>query len=103
MEIDVCSVSQGDKRVFSTLSQALGLMADLDLGRLSRRAAIPAALTERAIIGTEHLRWMGDARFMYGFLRGSECLGPALAMVGLIVSSCLLTCYFNRGGAEDCQ
>lgn len=36
MQIDVCSVSQGDKRVFSTLSQALGLMADLDLGRLSR-------------------------------------------------------------------
>ena len=34
MQIDVCSVSQGDKRVFSTLSQALGLMADLDLGTL---------------------------------------------------------------------
>jgi hypothetical protein len=25
---------------------------------------------------------------MYGFLRGSECLVPALAIVGLIVSSC---------------
>ena len=34
MQIDVCSVSQGDKRVFSTLTQALGLMADLDLGKL---------------------------------------------------------------------
>lgn len=34
MQIDVCSVSQGDKRIFSTLSQALGLMADLDLGTL---------------------------------------------------------------------
>ena len=34
MQIDVCSVSQGDKRFFSTLTQALGLMADLDLGTL---------------------------------------------------------------------
>jgi hypothetical protein len=29
----------------------MGLMADLD-------------------INTEHLRWMGDTRFIYGFLRG---------------------------------
>jgi sphingosine kinase len=35
------------------MSQAMGLMADLD-------------------IGTEHLRWMGDTRFMYGLIRGSE-------------------------------
>lgn len=35
------------------MSVAIGLMADLD-------------------IGTEHLRWMGDTRFVYGFLRGSE-------------------------------
>lgn len=34
MQIDVCSISQGDQRVFSTLTQALGLMADLDLGKL---------------------------------------------------------------------
>lgn len=37
------------------MSQSLGLMADLD-------------------IGTEHLRWMGDTRFMVGLLRGGECI-----------------------------
>ena len=102
MQIDVCSVSQGDKRVFSTLTQALGLMADLDLGKFSS-PAVAATSTEQVILGTEHLRWMGDARFMYGFLKGSECLDPALAIVGLIVSSCHLICYSNRGGTEDRQ
>ena len=33
------------------MSVSIGLMADLD-------------------IKTEHLRWMGDTRFVYGFLRG---------------------------------
>lgn len=41
MNIDVCSVTQKDTRVLSFLSQAIGLMAELDLG-------------------TEHLRFMGD-------------------------------------------
>jgi hypothetical protein len=36
------------------------------------------------VIGTEHLRWMGDARFMYGFVRGRECLIPAFVVDGLI-------------------
>lgn len=35
MDLDVCSVTQGDKRVWSFFSQSLGLMADLDLGKLS--------------------------------------------------------------------
>ncbi|KAH8833669.1 ATP-NAD kinase-like domain-containing protein [Flagelloscypha sp. PMI_526] len=50
-QVDICSVVQDEKRTMSFMSQALGLMADLDLG-------------------TEHLRWMGDARFVYGLLRG---------------------------------
>jgi hypothetical protein len=45
------SITQGDKTYLSFLTQAIGLMADLDLG-------------------TEHLRWMSDARFVYGYLRG---------------------------------
>jgi sphingosine kinase len=53
MKVDAFSLTQNGKRTISFMSQALGLMADLD-------------------IGTEHLRWMGDARFMVGFLRGSE-------------------------------
>ncbi|KAK7460375.1 sphinganine kinase lcb4 [Stygiomarasmius scandens] len=51
MHVDVFSITQGGKRTLSFMSQALGLMADLD-------------------IGTENLRWMGDTRFIYGLLRG---------------------------------
>ncbi|KAG0233781.1 sphinganine kinase lcb4 [Actinomortierella wolfii] len=46
MLADLCSVTQGQKRVFSFLSQTFGMIADSDLG-------------------TEHLRWMGSARFTY--------------------------------------
>ncbi|KAF8892551.1 ATP-NAD kinase-like domain-containing protein [Infundibulicybe gibba] len=51
MKVDVFSLTQQGKRTISFMSQALGLMAELD-------------------IGTEHLRWMGDARFMVGLIRG---------------------------------
>ncbi|WVR06330.1 hypothetical protein IAU60_003361 [Kwoniella sp. DSM 27419] len=53
LNIDLCSVLllPSMERRFAFLSQALGLMVDLD-------------------IGTEHLRWMGDTRFMVGFLKG---------------------------------
>ncbi|KAF8636568.1 hypothetical protein AX17_003379 [Amanita inopinata Kibby_2008] len=51
MQVDTFSIVQNDKRKISFMSQALGLMADLDLG-------------------TENLRWMGDARFTVGLLRG---------------------------------
>ncbi|KAK4215296.1 sphingoid long chain base kinase 4 [Rhypophila decipiens] len=47
--LDLISVTQGTKRTLSFLSQALGMIADLD-------------------ITTEHLRWMGPHRFTYGFL-----------------------------------
>ncbi|KAL6717988.1 sphinganine kinase lcb4 [Lecanora helva] len=47
--LDLASVTQGDKRTLSFLSQSLGIVADVDLG-------------------TEHIRWMGSARFTYGFL-----------------------------------
>ncbi|PFH54314.1 hypothetical protein AMATHDRAFT_44835 [Amanita thiersii Skay4041] len=51
MHVDVFSVTQQNKRTISFMSQALGLMADLDLG-------------------TENLRWMGDGRFVVGLFRG---------------------------------
>ncbi|OCH94969.1 hypothetical protein OBBRIDRAFT_788712 [Obba rivulosa] len=50
MSIDMFSVTQGDQRIFSFFSQAVGLMADLDLG-------------------TEHLRFLGSTRFVVGFLQ----------------------------------
>jgi len=53
MKVDLFSMIQSGKRSVSFMSQALGLMADLD-------------------IGTENLRWMGDTRFIYGLLRGRE-------------------------------
>ncbi|CUA68385.1 sphingosine kinase [Rhizoctonia solani] len=51
MPYDLCSFTQDGETSVSFLSQAIGLMADLDLG-------------------TEHLRWMGGARFIAGYLRG---------------------------------
>ncbi|KAF4608502.1 sphinganine kinase lcb4 [Pleurotus pulmonarius] len=51
MKVDLFSFVQNKKRSISFMSQALGLMADLD-------------------IGTDHLRWMGETRFMYGLIRG---------------------------------
>ena len=46
--LDLVSVTQGEKRTLSFLSQSVGVVADVDLG-------------------TEHIRWMGSARFTYGF------------------------------------
>ncbi|KAK5073979.1 sphinganine kinase lcb4 [Lithohypha guttulata] len=47
--IDLASVTQGNKRTLSFLSQSLGIVAESDLG-------------------TENIRWMGDFRFTFGFL-----------------------------------
>ncbi|KAF7343327.1 DAGKc domain-containing protein [Mycena venus] len=52
MPLDICSVTQGDTRIYSFLSQVIGLMADLDMG-------------------TEWIRWAGDVRFVLGFLYGA--------------------------------
>lgn len=45
--MDLISITQGEKRFLSFLSQTLGIIAEADLG-------------------TEHLRWMGEHRFTYG-------------------------------------
>lgn len=47
--MDLASMTQGDKRTLSFLSQSLGIVAESDLG-------------------TENIRWMGDFRFTFGFL-----------------------------------
>lgn len=69
--VDLCSIlllPEGKRRL-SFLSQATGLMVDAD-------------------IGTENLRWMGDARFMYGFLRGiASNKGAKMKMVLDVVES----------------
>lgn len=47
--LDLVSITQGEERTLSFLSQSVGVVAESDLG-------------------TDHLRWMGSARFTYGFL-----------------------------------
>lgn len=47
--LDLASITQGDKRTLSFLSQSLGIVAESDLG-------------------TDNIRWMGDFRFTFGFL-----------------------------------
>lgn len=47
--LDLISITQGETRTLSFLSQSVGIVAESDLA-------------------TEHLRWMGETRFYYGFL-----------------------------------
>lgn len=47
--LDLVAVTQGQRRYWSFLSQAVGIVAESDLG-------------------TENIRWMGSARFTFGFL-----------------------------------
>jgi sphingosine kinase len=47
--LDLISITQGETRTLSFLSQSVGIVAESDLA-------------------TEHLRWMGGQRFVYGFL-----------------------------------
>ncbi|KAI9893536.1 MAG: sphinganine kinase lcb4 [Vezdaea aestivalis] len=49
MPLDLVSITQGDRRTLSFLSQSVGICAESDLG-------------------TDHLRWMGSQRFTYGIL-----------------------------------
>ena len=53
MKVDLFSFVQGETKLISFMSQALGLMAELD-------------------IGTENWRWMGDTRFLLGFIKGRK-------------------------------
>ncbi|KAM0723279.1 hypothetical protein Q7P37_001480 [Cladosporium fusiforme] len=47
--LDLTAITQGDQRYYSFLSQAVGIIAECDLG-------------------TDSLRWMGPFRFTWGFL-----------------------------------
>lgn len=63
-KLDVASILQPatGKRIFSFLSVTYGMVANLD-------------------IGTEHLRWMGGTRFVWGAIR--EILGQKTYMVNI--------------------
>jgi sphingosine kinase len=62
--IDLVSITQGERRTLSFLSQSVGIVAESDLG-------------------TENMRWMGSARFTIGFLQ--RLLGKTLWPVDLAV------------------
>ncbi|KAG2134405.1 ATP-NAD kinase-like domain-containing protein [Suillus bovinus] len=49
LKTDLFSFAQGDRRRISFMSQTIGITADID-------------------IETEHLRWMGDTRFIIGYI-----------------------------------
>lgn len=66
MKVDLFSFTQGNQKRISFMSQTVGLMADVD-------------------IETEHLRWMGDLRFIWGFLRGGKKVLSVLGMVCIIL------------------
>ncbi|QSZ29893.1 hypothetical protein DSL72_004411 [Monilinia vaccinii-corymbosi] len=55
--LDLISITQGETRTISFLSQSVGIVAEADLA-------------------TEHMRWMGSARFTYGFLE--RLIGQAI-------------------------
>ncbi|KAH9952236.1 ATP-NAD kinase-like domain-containing protein [Amylocystis lapponica] len=67
IHVDVFSITQGDKRILSFMSQAVGLFADLDLG-------------------TEHLRFLGSSRFVIGFLRGVLTMNPCPVKLSIKVA-----------------
>jgi sphingosine kinase len=56
MKADLFSITQHDTKTYSFMSQAVGLMADID-------------------IKTENLRWMGDTRFFVGLFQGRKSNG----------------------------
>lgn len=64
--LDLASITQGNTRTLSFLSQSLGIVAESDLG-------------------TENIRWMGDARFTFGFL--VRLLGKTLYPVEIAVKT----------------
>jgi sphingosine kinase len=68
--LDLVSITQGENRMISFLSQSVGIVAEVDLG-------------------TEDIRWMGSARFTYGFL--TRIFGKTVYPVDLAVKVAIET------------
>lgn len=98
MKVDLFSLTQNGNRTISFMAQTLGLMADLDFD-------------------TEHLRWMGDSRFIYGFIKGGEetnsisffrllIVQASNSIQGLSCPAVLQTCRERQtkdGGSRSCK
>ncbi|KAI5808978.1 putative sphingosine kinase [Peziza echinospora] len=80
--IDLASVTSGEQRILSVLSQSYGIIAESDLG-------------------TDHLRWMGGQRFTWGILSRifSKTAYPCdLALKVEIEDKAEIREYVRRGG-----
>ena len=80
--VDLVSITQGDRRILSCLSQSFGIVADADLG-------------------TENLRWMGGTRFTWGiFTRiwGKHAYPCDVAYKVVMDDKNAIKEYYRRGG-----
>lgn len=75
--LDLISITQGETRTISFLSQSVGIVAEADLA-------------------TEHLRWMGSARFTYGFLE--RLIGQAIYPCDIAVKVAIE----DKAGIREC-
>lgn len=79
--LDLVSITQGSKRYVSFLSQALGIIAESDLG-------------------TEHLRWMGPRRFEVGLMMRvyqKKCYPCDLAIKVEVLDKNGVKAHYRRG------
>ena len=83
--LDLIAITQGEKRYLSFLSQSVGIVAESDLG-------------------TDNIRWMGDARFTYGFLVRllGKTVYPAEVSVQVVAASKDdVRALYNRKRSEE--
>jgi sphingosine kinase len=83
--LDLISITQGDSRLLSFLSQSFGIIAEVDLG-------------------TEDLRWMGDARFTYGLLQRvwKRTVYPCdIAVKVAIEDKDKIRDHYRKGGSKE--
>jgi sphingosine kinase len=83
--LDLISITQGNNRLLSFLSQSVGIIAEVDLG-------------------TEDLRWMGGARFTYGLLQRvwKRTAYPCdIAVKVAIEDKDEIRDHYRRGGSKE--
>ncbi|KAL5614481.1 uncharacterized protein BROUX77_000318 [Berkeleyomyces rouxiae] len=86
--LDLVSVTQGESRSLSFMSQNVGMIAECDLA-------------------TEHLRWMGDNRFVVGFLQrvmsGVAYPCEIAAKVEIADKNAIKAHYHQEKGQANCN
>jgi sphingosine kinase len=83
--LDLISITQGENRLLSFLSQSFGIIAEADLG-------------------TEDLRWMGGARFTYGLMQRvwKRAIYPCdIAVKVAIDDKNMIRDHYRQGGSKE--